>query len=46
MIAAFGVPHEPEPGQLVIAEDAVCGVHITRLAPDGMGKAELTPTRS
>ena len=39
MIAAFGVPHEPEPGRLVIADDAVRGVHITRLAPDGMGKA-------
>lgn len=39
MIAAFGVPHEPEPGTLVIADDAVRGVHITRLAPDGMGKA-------
>lgn len=39
MIAAFGVPHEPEPGKLAIADDAVRGVHITRLAADGMGKA-------
>jgi hypothetical protein len=39
MIAAFGLPHESEPGRLVIADDAVRGVHITRLAPDGMGKA-------
>jgi hypothetical protein len=39
MIAAFGVPHEPEPGLLVIADDAVRGVHLTRLAPDGTGKA-------
>ena len=39
MIAAFGVPHEPEPGSLAIADDAVRGVHVTRLALDGMGKA-------
>jgi hypothetical protein len=39
MIAAFGLPHEPEPGELVITDDAVRGVHITRLAPDGRGKA-------
>ncbi len=39
MIAAFGIPLEPEPGLLVIADDAVRGVHLTRLAPDGMGKA-------
>jgi hypothetical protein len=39
MIAAFGLPSEPEPGQLAIADDAVCGVHITRLAPNGLGKA-------
>jgi hypothetical protein len=39
MIAAFGLPDEPEPGRLAIADDAVRGVHITRLAPDGMGKA-------
>jgi hypothetical protein len=39
MIAAFGLPHEPEPGRLEIADDAVLGVHITRLAPNGMGKA-------
>ncbi len=35
MIAAFGVPEEPEPGRLAMADDAVRGVHITRLAPDG-----------
>lgn len=39
MIAAFGVPDEPEPRRLVIGDDAVRGVHITRLAPDGRGKA-------
>jgi Toprim domain len=39
MIAAFGLPTEPEPGRLAIADDAICGVHITRLAPEGLGKA-------
>jgi hypothetical protein len=40
MIAAFGLPTEPDPGRLAIADEAVRGVHITRLAPDGLGKAE------
>ena len=39
MIAAFGVPTEPKPGMLAIAEIAVRAVHLTRLAPDGRGKA-------
>jgi hypothetical protein len=39
MIAAFGLPQEPEPGRLSIATEAITGVHITRLAPDGRGKA-------
>lgn len=39
MIAAFGLADEPRPGVLAIADDAVAGIHITRLAPDGTGKA-------
>src|SRR5262249_23656246 len=39
MIAAFGLAAETEPGVLAIADDAVRGVHITRLAPDGSRKA-------
>jgi hypothetical protein len=39
MIAAFGLAAEPEPGRLAIADELVRGVHITRLAPDGAGKA-------
>jgi hypothetical protein len=39
MIAAFGFAEEPEPGRLAITPAAVLGVHITRLAPDGSGKA-------
>jgi hypothetical protein len=35
MIAAFGVPDEPEPGVISIAEAAVAGVHLTKLTPDG-----------
>ena len=31
--------YEPEPGVLEIADTQVRGVHITRLAPDGSGKA-------
>jgi hypothetical protein len=39
MIAAFGIPREPEPGVLQIADDDVRGSHITRLAANGSGKA-------
>jgi hypothetical protein len=39
MIAAFGLAHEVEPGVITIAESAVTGVHLTRLHPDGSGKA-------
>jgi hypothetical protein len=39
MIAAFGFPSEPEPGEIAIGDKAVRGLHITRLAPDGSAKA-------
>jgi hypothetical protein len=39
MVAAFGIPTEPEPGRITIDDDALTGVHITRIAPDGRGKA-------
>jgi hypothetical protein len=39
MIAAFGLAIEPEPGKLAIGVNAVKGVHLTRLLPDGSGKA-------
>jgi hypothetical protein len=35
MICAFGLAHEVEPGVIDISDDAVRGVHITRLLPDG-----------
>jgi putative DNA primase/helicase len=39
MIAAIGMADEPEPGLLAISDNAVRGVHLTRLRPDGGGKA-------
>jgi len=38
MIAAFGVPGEPEPGTLEIPDANVRGVHLTLLKPDGSDK--------
>ena len=35
MIAAFGIPDEPEPGLLVLPDAKLKGVHLTRLAVDG-----------
>jgi hypothetical protein len=35
VVAAYGMAHEVEPGVIAIADDAVRGVHITRLLPDG-----------
>lgn len=35
MVAAFGIPREIEPGVIRIAADAIIGVHLTRLLPDG-----------
>jgi hypothetical protein len=39
MIAAFGLAHETEPGVIAIRDQAITGVHLTRLRPDGSGKA-------
>jgi hypothetical protein len=39
MIAPFGLPGEPQPGVIEIETKAVRGVHLTRLRPDGLGKA-------
>jgi len=35
MIAAFGLAHETEPGVIRIDTNAIKGVHLTRLLPDG-----------
>jgi hypothetical protein len=39
MIAAFGLAREIEPGLITISDQAVTGVHLTRLRQDGSGKA-------
>jgi hypothetical protein len=39
MLAAFGMATEPEPGRVEIDPRDLSAVHITRLAPDGSGKA-------
>ena len=45
MIAAFGLPRESEPGKLEIAESDVAAVQLTRLKPDGGGKAQVDPAK-
>jgi hypothetical protein len=45
MIAPFGLPEEPEPGILRMRTNAVRGVHLTLLAPDGRSKAEAEPSK-
>src|SRR5262249_3686926 len=45
MVVAFGLPIEPEPGALDIADDVVRGVQLTLLRPDGSGKAAATPDK-
>jgi hypothetical protein len=45
MIAAFGFPREPDPGKLEIAERDVVAVQMTRLKPDGRGKANIEPAK-
>jgi hypothetical protein len=45
MITAFGVATEAEPGVVTIADDSVCGVHLTLLRNDGLGKADVKPNK-
>jgi hypothetical protein len=45
MIAAFGIASEPEPGVLAIADDAIVGVHLTKLNADGTGKADADASK-
>ena len=39
MITAIGMARETEPGQMMIDDDAIRGIHITSLKADGSGKA-------
>lgn len=45
IIAAFGLCEEPKPGELTISDDAVLGIHLTLLKPDGRGKADIQPNK-
>jgi hypothetical protein len=45
LIGAFALPTEDEPGKLSVAVNAVMGVHLTRLQPDGRGKADSDPDK-
>jgi hypothetical protein len=46
MIAPIGLGFiEPEPGRLIMPSQAVVGVQLTYLIPDGSGKADTEPVR-
>jgi hypothetical protein len=41
MLAAFGMAQESEPGVLFVPPDAIRAIHLTRLKPDGIDKADI-----
>jgi hypothetical protein len=43
VIAAYGIATEPEPGVIAIAENAVLGVHLIKLKPDGSDRLRDDP---
>jgi len=45
LVAAFGVPSEPEPGMLHIEERNVVGIQLTYIRRDGSGKAPVQPNK-
>jgi hypothetical protein len=45
LIAAAGLPIEPEPGLLSIETIKVAAIHLTLLKPDGLGKADVRPSK-
>jgi hypothetical protein len=45
MVAAYGLPDEPEPGIIALRPEAVAGVQLTYLAHDGRGKAPIDPQK-
>ena len=45
LIAAFGIPDEPEPGTLSITDDQVRGIHLTLLKPEGSDKIDSKPNK-
>jgi hypothetical protein len=45
IIVPFGLPNEPEPGMVAIRTEAIVGVHLTLLKPDGSEKAAVEPNK-
>jgi putative DNA primase/helicase len=45
MLVPYGLPHEPEPGVLEIAENEITAIQLTLLKPDGSGKADIKPNK-
>jgi len=43
MLVPYGMGTEYEPGEIEIAESAICAVHLTFLKPDGSSKADVDP---
>lgn len=45
MISPFAITNEPEPARLAVSPNAIRGVHLTFLRPDGCGKALVEPEK-
>jgi putative DNA primase/helicase len=45
MLVPYGLPNEPEPGVIDIADNAITAVQLTLLKPDGSGKADVEPNK-
>jgi len=45
MVAAYGLPSEPEPGTLMLGSADVVGVQLTYLRRDGFDKAPIAPAK-
>jgi Toprim domain len=45
LMAAFGMPTEPEPGVLAIADADVKAVQLVKLKSDGSGKSDVEPNK-
>ncbi len=45
MIGGFGLALEPVPGRISLPVHLLTGVHLTKLKPDGSGKADLEPNK-
>jgi hypothetical protein len=45
MLVPYGLPQEPEPGVLAIAENEIIAIQLTLLKPDGSGKVDIRPNK-